>query len=47
MPEGYRLWVNDDRTVMLRMWPDGQVEVCLRDDAGHTWGPPIMLTEEA
>jgi len=43
---GYRLWVNDQRTVLVRMWPDGRVEVALRDDPTHVWGPPIRLTED-
>jgi hypothetical protein len=48
LPEqGYRLWVNDQATVLVRLWPDGQLEVALRDDSSHTWGPPIRLTEES
>jgi hypothetical protein len=43
----YRLWVNDPvRTVLVRIWDSGLVEVCLRDHRGDTWGPPIRVTEE-
>ena len=43
----YRLWVNDQRTVLVHMWPDGHVDVALRDDPSRIWGPPIDLTEES
>jgi hypothetical protein len=42
----YRLWVNDARTILVRMWEDGTVEVATRETSAHTWGPPIWLTEE-
>jgi hypothetical protein len=42
----YRLWVNEDRTVLVRQWEDGTVEVATREHASHTWGPPVTLTEE-
>jgi hypothetical protein len=42
----YRLWVNDERTVLVRMWDDGTVETATRETAAHTWGPPAVLTEE-
>ncbi|HKV67859.1 MAG TPA: hypothetical protein VJN72_07205 [Gaiellales bacterium] len=42
----YRLWVNQARTVLVRMWDSGLVEVCFRDDAGDTWGPAIRVVEE-
>jgi hypothetical protein len=41
-----RLWVNDDRTVLVRLWADGTVEVATRETPAHTWGPPVYLTEE-
>lgn len=44
---GYSLWINEERTVLLRMWHEtGEFEVATRDDPGATWGPPVMLTEE-
>lgn len=43
---GYRLYVNDDRTVLVRIWPGGTAEVATRDQAFQTWGPPIYLSEE-
>lgn len=42
----YQLWVNDDRTVLLRFWSNGEVEVALRDDPSHSWGPPIRMVEQ-
>jgi hypothetical protein len=42
----YRLWVNLDRTVLVRLWATGLLEVCTRDQDGATWGPPTELEEE-
>lgn len=42
----YRLWVSDSRTVLVRLWEDGTLEVATRDQSGHTWGLPINMTEE-
>lgn len=42
---GYRLWVNDDRTVFVRLWDDGTLEVALRPSPSHAWGPPILMAE--
>ena len=42
----YRLWVSEERTVLVRMWADGKVEVATRETSDHTWGPPVWLTEE-
>ena len=42
----YRLWVNDQRTVMIEMWDNGTVTVATRDHPSHTWGPPVTLNEE-
>lgn len=42
----YRLWVNDDRTVFVRIWEDDTCEVATRGHQGETWGPPVLLTEE-
>ncbi len=41
-----RLWVNSERTVLVRLWHTGQVEVATRDATWETWGPPVYLTEE-
>lgn len=41
-----RLYVNEERTVFVRVWADGTVEVARRDDPSHTWGPPVYLKEE-
>ena len=42
----YRLWVNDQRTVMIEMWESGEVTVATRESPSHTWGPPITMSEE-
>jgi hypothetical protein len=46
----YRLWVNDDRTLLIRVWDDGTIQAATRDkDAFQDsvlWGPPQILTEE-
>jgi hypothetical protein len=41
-----RIWVNEERTVLVRLWAGGTMEVARRDDPSHTWGPPVYLTEE-
>ncbi len=42
----YRLWVNDARTVLVRLWENGTVEVATRETPQHTWGPPTTCSEE-
>lgn len=42
----YRLWVNDERTVLVRLWEDGTCETATREASEHTWGPPVYLHEE-
>jgi len=42
----YRLWVNDERTVMVEVWTNGTATVATRDHPSHTWGPPTTLAEE-
>lgn len=42
----YRLWVNAERTVLVRLWPSGVVEVATRKTPDHTWGPPIVCRKE-
>lgn len=42
----YRLWVNLERTVLVRLWVTGVMEVCTRDESGAIWCPPTELTEE-
>lgn len=43
----YRLWVNAERTILVRLWDNGKVEVATRESPEHTWGPPVVLAEEA
>lgn len=42
----YALWTNDERTILVRLWKTGEMEVSLRGDAGETWGPPIPMAAE-
>src|SRR5262245_57968705 len=42
----YVLYVNEARTVLVRVWSNGEAEVALRDDPDAIWGPPVPLTEE-
>lgn len=32
--------------MLVRLWPDGTIEVAMRDTPEHTWGPPVRLSEE-
>jgi len=42
----YELWVNKERTVLVRVWNNGTAEVATRESSEHTWGPPIYLLKE-
>lgn len=42
----YRLWVSEDRCVMVELWEDGTCRVARRESPDHTWGPPVTLSEE-
>lgn len=44
--ETYRLWVNEERTMLVRLWSGGGMEVATRSVPGAVWGPPVMLVEE-
>jgi hypothetical protein len=51
-----RIWVSEDRCVLLSVWFDdmdayytcypSSVTVATREHPSHTWGPPVTLTEE-
>jgi hypothetical protein len=41
----YRLFVNDQRTILVRLWPDGTCEHMDRLAHGTTWQPPVTLSE--
>jgi hypothetical protein len=43
---GYELWVNAERTVLVRRWANGRVEVCTRPDPDAIWSPPIRCEPE-
>jgi hypothetical protein len=47
MSQSYKLFVNPDRTILVRIWEDGTVEVATRKSPAHTWGPPVYLEEQA
>jgi len=42
----HRVWVNEERTVLVTVWPDGTVTVARREAPDHVWGPPVYLVEE-
>lgn len=42
----YQLWVNPERTVLVRLWENGVMEVATRESPSGTWGPPIECAEE-
>jgi hypothetical protein len=42
----HRLFVNPERTVLVRLWDSGAVEVATRETPSHIWGPPLHLLEE-
>jgi len=44
--DGYRLWINKDRTVLVRLYSSGRMEVATRDEPWDSWGPPVKLKEE-
>lgn len=46
MTEPYTLLVNDERTVLVRIWPGGTTEVATRETPAHTWGPPVIVKPE-
>lgn len=39
-------WVNKDRTVLVRMYKNGTMEVATRPEAGAIWGPPVKVELE-
>ena len=45
-PLGYQLWVNATRTVLVRLWDSGKLEVAVRESADQTWGPPVECRKE-
>jgi hypothetical protein len=40
------LYVNFERTTLVRVWSDGRVEVARRESPADTWGPPEYLALE-
>jgi hypothetical protein len=45
-PPPDQLWVNAERTILVRFWGSGEgKEVALRDSSDHVWGPPIPIKE--
>lgn len=44
--DGYELWTNYERTILFRLWGNGEGEVAQRPTAHHVWGPPIRMTPE-
>jgi hypothetical protein len=42
---GYRLFLDADHTILLRIWDTGEVELTTRPHTGAVWGPPVELEE--
>lgn len=42
----HTVYVNTDRTVMVRQWENGIVEVATRKNTAEVWGPPVHVAEE-
>ena len=40
------LWVNKERTVLVRWYADNSIKVCTRDHPSAIWGPPVALEME-
>ena len=45
-PSRDRIWVNEGRTVMVRLWANGTMEICTRVSPDAIWPPPIYVLEE-
>ena len=45
-PPDDELYVNAERTVLVRIWENGTVEVATRETPAHTWGPPVVCEPE-
>ena len=44
---GYMLFINKERTVLVRWWREsGEMEVCTRPERDAIWGPPVQLELE-
>lgn len=41
------LLLNDERTVLVRIYLNGQAEVCTRETSDHVWGPPVQVCPES
>lgn len=41
-----KLYVSEDRTVLVRVWDEGVVEVATREDPSGIWGPPVRVMPE-
>ena len=43
---GGKIWMNEDRTVLVRLWGSGRMHVATRDEPDAVWGPPVELKED-
>jgi hypothetical protein len=41
-----RIFVNEARTILVTIWPDGSMFVARRAKPEYTWGPPVRVIEE-
>jgi len=42
----YVLYVNEERTILVRFWENGEVETATREHPDDVWGPPIRLIRD-
>jgi hypothetical protein len=43
----YRIYINEDRTILVRVWADRTMTISMRESKKHIWGPEIPLFAEA
>jgi len=43
---GGKIWTNEQRTILVRLWGNGALEIASRDSADDVWGPPFTLRED-
>lgn len=41
-----RVWLSNDRLVLVTLFEDGTMTVAMRPSPDAIWGPPIRLVEE-
>lgn len=42
----HKLYLNEEETIAVTVWENGEVTIATREDRDDVWGPPIRLTEK-